>query len=729
MNLTRPSLSMLPMEDIAAELKTNKVNRGFMTKEDIATDTDKVGGISNKRIAISIEGDRNTVANSLKLNGLSASEYVTKEDGDRFINVADELSKISSDEIRNIKDELYQLYGELAKKGFIQSTMKYEGFVEAFKKDQVLYEDYICGISTSNVTKTQEIYISEPNLRHFFEEGKFFVIKRSDTGQEKKVKSLGVNLSGKVTMDSSVDFLSDATKIGLFKSNGQYTNDTFSFSQIKKAVSDSKERYYSQSDDTDTKYLTINEPGTGFAAIFKVPRNLNSSLGIAGALSKFAIRAQAVDNPGPLRCHVVDYSAVINTAGGMPILDPKFSSVEDAINQGLVLATSSFIHPSRDNTISEQDVYFDFHDGVHDNYNKVAKDINFFESELTESETPFKTADGFPILADKKYCFIIESAGISSSSFWRIRFSYYNNNDFVDDLHRRNVSYVYKAIDETGLTNGEQCLQVIDEINKYDIMYTLVVKDIIEEEEAGKKEGLYTTRVLLPNPIDVTRARLSMQINREGMYNIKDHNSEYTIFTLEPSSDGAHSPSDTRFKIGEKIVIGNRIGIIKRISTNEIEVEKAVELDERTISIYTTKKYDKKTNSVIKETTIPVYRINGFTPTLKAKLVDYSNFNELTNAFNAVDVTTKPLELELKNIIPTMNNDDVRISDRLIYEVDFGKSVDNKNLVGNEFELQIDWISPFSEKEINEVRDVKDSNFKELIGRIHDLTLTFDKHY
>ena len=89
MNLTRPSLSLLPMEDIAAELKSNKANRKFMTREDKATDVENVAGIIAERIAISAEGhDRETVQNALKLNGVSADGYVTKEQGDKFLQVS-----------------------------------------------------------------------------------------------------------------------------------------------------------------------------------------------------------------------------------------------------------------------------------------------------------------------------------------------------------------------------------------------------------------------------------------------------------------------------------------------------------------------------------------------------------------------------------------------------------------------------------------------------------------
>ena len=108
MNLTRPSLSLLPMDDIAAELKSNKVNRNFMTREDNATDVDNVAGIKSNRIAVSAEGhNRETVKNALNLNGKPASEYVSKEDGDKFLKVSSELSEVYSEEIRNLRNELF----------------------------------------------------------------------------------------------------------------------------------------------------------------------------------------------------------------------------------------------------------------------------------------------------------------------------------------------------------------------------------------------------------------------------------------------------------------------------------------------------------------------------------------------------------------------------------------------------------------------------------------------
>ena len=736
MNLTRPSLSFLPMEDIAAELKSNKANRKFMTREDKATDVENVAGIVAERIAISAEGeDRETIKNALNLNGKPASEYVSREDGEKFLQVSSDLSEIVSSEIRNLRDELYQLYAELSKKGFIDNTMKYEGFVESFKRGNILFEDYICGISSAAAGRTKDLYISDIEKRQYFEKGKKFVIRISDTGDEQVVTSTGINAAGKVTFEPAANNLNSISKVGLFKTNGEYNNNTFSFSNIKKAVSEQIERYYGQSDDTDTKYLTIKRPNTGYAATFKVPRNIKSELGIAGALSKFSIRAQAVNAPGGLRCHVVDFDAVIQNGE----LNPKFDNIQDAINKGYCLASSDVVYSTRDNTAMENNIYFDFYGGVHSQYanatlssESVAEGEIDFLSETREvsedSYSAFETADNYPILKDSKYCFIIECLGATDDSYWRLRFSYYNNNGYVDDLHRRNASYVYKAISSDTITESEKSIQIIDDVDKYDLMYEIVIKDIIDEEEVGKAEGVYTARIVLPKPINVARARLTLRVNREGMYNIKEHNAEYTIFVLESNTPTSHSAADTRFSIGEKIIIGNNIATVKRVSTTEIEVEKPAYLDERIIRYYTKTVYDQETNSYVNKTNIPIYRMS-YTPSIKAKLVDWNDYNEITGTYESIDISEEPMDLELITVMPDKYKTNERISDRLLFEVDFGQDENNQQVLANEFELQLYWASPFSEKEINAIKDTNDRNFKELIGRIHDLSLTFDKNY
>lgn len=164
------------------------------------------------------------------------------------------------------------------------------------------------------------------------------------------------------------------------------------------------------------------------------------------------------------------------------------------------------------------------------------------------------------------------------------------------------------------------------------------------------------------------------------------------------------------------------------MSTTEIEVENAAYLDERIIRFYTKTVYDSETDSYVKKTSVPVYRM-GYEPTIKAKLVDWDNYNEITSTYESIDISEEPIDLDFVAVMPDRYKDNNRISDRLLFEADFGQDENNRNVLANEFELQLYWSSPFSEKEINAIKDTNDRNFKELIGRIHDLSLSFDKNY
>ena len=120
------SLAMLPVEDIATYLD---VVEGFSRKAEKATDTDKVAGISAELIAkaaTNADGtlvkDRETVQNALQLGGISASDYLTTEGSESLLNDTYKVSTTLSDELKEVRDELYQLKAELAKQGYIKQN-------------------------------------------------------------------------------------------------------------------------------------------------------------------------------------------------------------------------------------------------------------------------------------------------------------------------------------------------------------------------------------------------------------------------------------------------------------------------------------------------------------------------------------------------------------------------------------------------------------------------------
>lgn len=692
-NIVKPTLSFLPMEDIAAELKSNKNNRKFMTKDDKAADVNKVAGIESERIAIAVSPtERTTIDNALKLNGKDASEYLSRTEGDKIIGISNVMSELYSSEIRNVRDELMQLETQLLKNGFINDVVPYEGFMEGFKRGNVKYEGYICGISKAIIGNTTSLYISDISQKRYFEPGKKFVIKRTDTDTEVVVTSEGITSAGKVTFNPLVNILDSVDAVQICKSSGEYIRDSFSFSEIRKDVANPlKERYHMQSDDTRTSLKTINKSNSGYAVYFKVP---NSA---AGALTKFAIRAKAEGTPGSLLCHVLKKESILDSKGTLKV---DFKNIDEAKAKGYWMATSQPIQSSLART--EQELFFDFFDIANNKYPKL---------------------DG------SQYLFIIECVGATDLDNWKIRFSYFENENFEEeDLQKYNCSFCYEKVQDTGLGTDEDAIKVIDDIHKYDLLFSLVTRELIEEDEMGKQEGLYTAKILLPKPIDVSRARLTTRINKEGCYYVLNHDSNYTIFTLEKETSTSHPVSDNRFKEDDIVIIGNQFARVKRSTSNQIEIKEPIHIDPRVLKFYSKTVFNSLTGKYETQTRLPLYRMN-YDVFIKPSLIDWETWDSTRNEFATTDLSQTPVRMDLKYIIPDGLKDNTRISDRLIFEASFGRDANDIAMKANEFELQIYWKSPFAYNEINDFKDLSDNNFKELIGRLHDIVLSFDKNY
>ena len=692
-NIVKPSLSFLPMEDIAAELRSDKDNRRFMTKEDKASDVEQVAGKDAETIAIAVSAqNRTTIDNALNLAGIPANEYLSKAEGDKIIGISNVMSELYSSEIRNLRDEALQLTTQLVKNGFINDSVPYEGFGDAFKRSNIKYEGFICGVAKAIIGNTEELFIGDITKKRYFEQGKKFIIKRADLEREIVVTSLGVNISGKVTFSPTVNILDSIDTVELYKTTGEYVRDSFSFSEIKRDVANPlKERYHMQSDDTRTSVQVINESNTGYAVYFKVP---NSA---AGALTKFSIRAKAEGTPGSLICHMLKKDAIMNSTDNFRV---DFKNIDDAKEKGYWVATSQPIQSS--SAATEQELFFNFFDIANNKY---------------------------PTVEGTQYLFIIECLAATELDLWKVRFSYYEDgNDSHEDLQKYNSSYFYKKVLSTGLELDDKPITVINNIDKYDLLFSLVTRELIKEDEMGKQEGIYTAKIVLPQPIDVSRIRLTSRVNREGCYYAESYNGTYTIFTLAKETSTSHSVSDMRFREDDTIIIGNQIAKVKRITGNQVEVVSPVYIDQRIMKFYSRTVFNADTKKYEIQTKIPVYRMN-YKVYLKPSLIDWSNWDNDKKEFSTVDLIDTPMELTLSNVIPDGAKENRRVSDRLLFEGSFGRDVSDIAKKANEFELQVHWKSPFGFDEINDFKDLNDNNFKELIGRLHDIVLTFDKNY
>lgn len=679
MALEKPSITFLPMEDIAGDLKEN---RNFMTNtlvtEAIETAIDP--------LAVSVAGDNTTVENSLKLGGLVADDYMTSEDGTKIIGVADNMSTLFSGEVKNLRDELYQLKSQLSKNGYIEETIPYEGFQDSFKNNNIKYERLICGIFESSIALTDTLFISDESKIRDFEVGKSFIIKKTDTTEEQIVTvatSDGVN---KITFYPSSSLLFDKDTIELHKTSGMYLRDSFSFSKVVSGVDiGSKERYHMQSDDTMTTPRQISATGTGYAIYFKVPDNCVTNF--KAALTSFAITAKAIGNPGNLLCHVVKADSIYDTG----VFAPKFTSIQDAKDKGLVIATSQPIK-------------------AEDAFNESQLAFNFFDLSTNE----------YPVISNTQYLFVIECVNADATNLWNIRFSYYMNGaSLIEDLEKNNASFDFHTVIDTGSNPLERSISVIDDIDKYDMLFMLTTKEIIDQTEYGNKEGLYTVKIILPKPIDISRARLTTRIEREGCWYVESYDASYTKFTLAKEDVYAASTTDLRFDDGDTIIIGNQVGTVKKSTSNTVELYAPIFIDSRIEKLYT------KNNT---STKIPVYRMN-YDVSIKPYLVDWTNFDTVKKEFVSTAVTNEIVNLDLVAVLPTGSNKaGSRISDRLLFEGNFGNDDNGIAKLANEFEFQMRWKSKFEFAEINKPENIQ-NGFNELIGRINDLILSFDKNY
>lgn len=679
MSIQKPSISFLPMEDIAGDLIENK---NFMTQKMV---NDSIKTTANT-LAKATTADQLTVKNSEQLGGKNPEEYMTTADGTKILGVTDTMSVIFSDELQNLRDEFYQTKYQLSKNGYIESSISYEGFEDLFKQNNVKYETLICKPNTSSISLTDVLYIDDLSKLRDFEAGKHFIIRKTNTTEEQFVTVLSCEISGKVKFYPSTSLLFDKDTVELHKTSGEYIRNSFSFSKVISGVDlGNKEKYHMQSDDTMTTPIKINSSNTGYAAYFKVPDNCVSNK--RAALISFAVTTKAVGSPGNLLCHILKEDSVF-TKGAFT---PKFTSIEDAKSKGYLIATSQPI--KAENAVAENQLAF-----------------NFFD----------QSTNTYPEITNSKYLFIVEVVSADSTNYWNLRFSYFQDiENNIEDLEKYNCSFDYHKVIYNGSNAEEKAISIISNIDKYDMLFTLTTRDIIDQTEIGNKEGLYTAKIILPKPVDISRVRLNTRINREGCYYVQSYDNTFTKFILAKEDEYAHSVTDLKFDENDIVVIGNQFGKIKKSTSNVIELYEPIYIDYRIEKLFT------KNNNSVK---IPVYRMN-YEVSIKPYLIDWTKFNMAKKEFNSTPVTDEVITMKLNSVIPSGDNSlGSRVSDRLLFEGSFGSDTKGIAKLANEFELQIKWKSKFEFNEINNKENIQ-NGFNELIGRIHNLIITFDKTY
>lgn len=344
------SPSLLPMDEIAQYME---LVAKFGKKTDSSADTNNVGGVDSNLIAKAatnedgtLYSDRETVKNALQLGGVPASSYVTAEGAGALLSDTYAVSVNMGNEIKNLRDELYQIKAELAKSGMIKNIDCYNGFIDAFKIGNEKYlKDAITVIST-DMSSASNSFISVEDTSEFIA-GEYIVI---NTNEPQVVKIQDVVNSTRLNLSSNVAGpIASGTEI--FKTYGSYNNGAFVFGSKKDLSVSSKERYIILNDDAQPLLLTKKyTPNSGYAAQINIPSTAR------GAVRKVGVQAKVTGHPGGLKCYVIDTTNNTNDVTSLP-------TIVELKEDGKVIGESNLLYSS-EATSSFNEMYFEFSEPV-----------------------------------------------------------------------------------------------------------------------------------------------------------------------------------------------------------------------------------------------------------------------------------------------------------------------------------------------------------------------------
>lgn len=659
----KPSIGMLPIEDMDKVMVKQGFLKGLAPKdiENVTAIKDPIAGtITNPGIAdpslIAICAgvknpnktlDRETVRNALNLNGRPADEYLAQEDKETINSTIDEVSKTYSEEIQLLRDELYHLKAELVKTGHMEDTFVADGYIDGFKKGNIKYDTAQTDIESVNGLTVRQV-------ENILDKNDWLVVRkdRSDV-QSNAIAKVTKETGNDLQLDIGTANLSEEKTI-LFKSLGEYNRGTYSFSKVSYGTPGTKENYTMLNDDSNISKYKIDSNYTGYATVIKIPKRC------AGFLTKFIVNGKSFGNPGSLTCHVVKGSyEYINEIA-------KTNGLSQATSDGNLIATSA---PVSVNDVKDDEIVFDF----------TRLDFDYEDS----------TSTLYPEIDGTEYCFIIEADNVNLYDYWQIEFGHKKNAPL--DLQTNNKTF--KFYNKDLIATSEDSFV---EMNDIDMLYMVTTRTKEQEDEVPYSVGLYTTLnpIKLSNPIKASRARLTLEVNKEGNFVTVDQGLvRAELDTIEfRKTDGSYAEQAV-IGGGDDLIIGSNIAKVKTSTPSTVTIDKNMFITPMT----------------------PIYRC-GYKAQIKTYLVE----NDEDGTPTIVLGSEKLYPLELVAVIPSGRGVQASVSDRLIFEINLSK---DEMTYFNEAELQIKWSSFLSSNIIHSQAD-KGNDY---VGRIHSLSLAFDR--
>ena len=332
------SLANIPLEDIYNYLT---IVKGVSIKNENAVDTDYVNGIKSNLIAKAatnsdgtLVADRETVRNALQLGGVNADQYLLRNESTTLLADTYQVSTILSNELKEVRDEVYQLKAELAKQGYIQQSKVYDGFYDAFKDDDIRYVsnqvttvvgEHTAAAAIITVANTSDLVV-----------GEYIAIKDIEGNMyASRIESIVNNQIG-LDKPFGVTILNGT---GVFKYAGSYYNGEYIFGKNTGTyVSTNISRAIIKDGKSRTVIQVLGDTTKGFATKLSNYYSTYSTI-----IRKVEFSLAYTGNPGAIRASIwklIDDSTKEN---------PKCE----------LIATSESVYPSNcSNTLSEVEFVF-----------------------------------------------------------------------------------------------------------------------------------------------------------------------------------------------------------------------------------------------------------------------------------------------------------------------------------------------------------------------------------
>lgn len=682
---TLVSINQLDIEAIADYIvSAKKLVYRTDTAGTSAEDTDAVAGVDSDLIAKIPDGttDRNTVENALNLGGKPASDYMTRTEGEELNNIATSMKDAYGSDIRDLRDELYQMKNQLAKGGFVRNDGQYEGFHDLFQASKPVHEaDLICTASTDRVPSLDQIQITDADAFASIDQYDFIALKNVDLDITFVKQVISKEDDGEtLVLDSEIDSSLQSSEYEVYKSNGCVFNGCFEFAKAPANQVGSNEYYSGVSDDSYNVYKKMETPKAGFGYGFKIPE------GKTGYLSDVEVCLRAYGAPGSLIAYVIDARDLENFKNPAQAEQAYLAAQAEHDDSWYFFAKSQPL--SLDASLGKRYCQFSF---------------------LQDGQYPL-----IPVAPEGqivRYVLIVELQSGDNENYYNLLFLQHLNSDgSLSDLQLNNITYNYTQRSDT---SALAALITDNDINNYDMYYQVHTLESVENDEVPNDDGLYSAIIYSQQNIDMRRMRVTMRIRREGSYcaDITDSPLALTSQTLTVKDED----NDSAIRTVDDLCLNTQIMIPYELREGDGDISTPVTIAigdmDNTLKSYTSNSITVNTPSLVFKND-PVYRV-GYWVAIKASTYSFDRTTGILSHSTPVRYN-----LPLTKIVRDLNRNDIETSDRLIFEADIPETETGPY---NYFEIQIYWSNTL----MSSYYDVR----KAQMGAIKELTVSFDRYF